>query len=89
MGGIVKNYMDDQGKAPDYINYNGAYISYYDLQYNFAKITQNHTDTQHMDFNNEYTFEKTHPSILIDLLPFAIICLIIISVIIIIKKIRR
>ncbi len=88
MGGIVKNYMDENGKAPNYIHYNGAYISYYDLQYNFAKITENHTDSNHMNFHNQYTFEKTNQSILIDLLPIIIICLIIISIIIIIKKIK-
>ena len=37
MAGIVKNYMDANGKAPDSIEYEGAHISYYDLIYNFAK----------------------------------------------------
>ena len=41
-------YMDANGKAPDSIEYNGAHISYYDLLYNFAKITQNHTDAKQL-----------------------------------------
>lgn len=48
MGGIVRNYMDANGRAPDSIEYEGAHISYYDLLYNFAKITQTHTDAKHM-----------------------------------------
>ncbi len=89
MGGLVKSYMDENGQAPNYINYDGAYISYYDLQYNFAKITENHTDSNHMEFNKEYSFDKVNDSILIDILPFIIIILIIIAIVIIIRRIRR
>lgn len=72
MAGIVKTYMDENAKAPDYINYDGAYISYYDLTYNFAKITQNHTTSSHMDFEYSYHFDKVHSSIFIDFMPFIV-----------------
>ena len=35
MAGIVRNYMDANGKAPDSIEYEGAHISYYDLLKSF------------------------------------------------------
>ena len=41
MAGIIKQYMDEHGQAPNYIEYEGARLSYYDVVYNFAKITQN------------------------------------------------
>ncbi len=63
MAGIVRNYMDANGRAPDSIEYEGAHISYYDLLYNFAKITQNHTEAKHMGFNQEYKFDKVNESI--------------------------
>lgn len=86
MGGIVKNYMDEHGEAPDYINYQGAYINYEDLEYNFAKITENHTDFRHMDFEREYSFEKVNDSILITLLPFLVIAVIILVVYLKLKR---
>lgn len=89
MGGIVKNYMDEHGQAPDYINYEGAYISYYDLQYNFAKITANHTDSTHMDFDREYHFDKVNDTILLSILPIVLIILVIIFVYKIFKKLLR
>ena len=73
MAGIVRNYMDANGRAPDYIEYEGAYISYYDLVHNFAKITENHTDAQHMDFDKEYKFEKVNDSILLHIFPIVLI----------------
>ena len=73
MGGIVKNYMDANGRAPDSIVYEGAHISYYDLVYNFAKITQNHTDAKHMNFESEYHFEKVNDSILLHVFPIILI----------------
>ncbi|MBE6494695.1 MAG: adhesin [Methanosphaera stadtmanae] len=76
MGGMTKKYMDENGKAPNYIKYEGAYISYYDLVYNFAKITENHTASEHMDFATSYHFEKVNHSILIDALPIVVIALI-------------
>ena len=72
MGKIVKNYMDENGKAPDYIFYNGAIISYYDLVYNFALITEDHTNMNNMDFDRSYDFEKYNHSILIDILPIVL-----------------
>ena len=86
MGGIVKNYMDENGQAPNYINYEGAYISYYDLQYNFAKITANHTDGSHMDFDREYHFDKVNDSILLTILPIVLIILVIMFIYMIFKR---
>ena len=39
MADIVVDYMNEHGKAPDSINYEGATIGYYDLVYNFALLT--------------------------------------------------
>lgn len=89
MGGIVKNYMDENGKAPDYINYEGAYISYYDLQYNFAKITANHTDGSHMDFDREYHFDKVNDSILLTILPIALVILVVMLIYVVFKRLFR
>ena len=86
MRGIVKNYMDENGQAPNYINYEGAYISYYDLQYNFAKITANHTDGSHMDFDREYHFDKVNDSILLTILPIVLIILVIMFIYMIFKR---
>lgn len=88
MGDIVSEYMDINGKAPDYISYNGAYISYYDLQYNFAKLTENHTDPSSMDFEREYPFEKVNDSILVNLLPILLIIIAILFIILIIKRVK-
>lgn len=89
MGGIVKNYMDENGKAPNYINYQGAYLSYDDLQYNFAKITENHTNYNQMDFEREYDFDRLNQSILVDLIPFLIVAIVILLIYLLIRQIRR
>ncbi|RAP53545.1 MAG: adhesin [Methanosphaera sp. rholeuAM270] len=89
MGSIVKTYMDENRKAPDYINYDGAIISYSDLVHNFAKITENHTDSKHMDFASEYRFEKVNSSLLIDILPFALFALVILAIYGIFKRITK
>lgn len=89
MGGIVKNFMDDNGRAPDYIEYDGAKISYYDLLYNFAKITENHTDSSHMDFAKQYHFEKVNESILLNSLPYVFAIVILILACWGLRKIRR
>lgn len=89
MGSIVKSYMDENGRAPDSIEYEGARIGYYDLLYNFAKITQNHTDAQHMDFEREYHFDKVNDSILLHVFPFVLILFILFVAYLGYKKIRR
>ena len=89
MGGIVRNYMDENGRAPDSIEYEGARISYYDLLYNFAKITANHTDKEHMNFQSEYKFEKVNDSILLDIFPFILILFILFLAYLLWKRIRR
>lgn len=89
MAGMVKNYMDENGRAPDSIEYNGAHIGYYDLLYNFAKITQNHTDAKHMGFNQEYKFEKVNDSILLHIFPFVLILFVLFLAYLGYKKIRR
>ena len=89
MGGIVKQYMDENGRAPDYIEYNGAKLSYYDLQYNFAKITENHTDNTHMDFARQYHFDKINEPIILTMFPY--ICAIIVLILACagLRRIRR
>lgn len=89
MAGIVRNYMDENGRAPDSIEYNGAHIGYYDLLHNFAKITQNHTDAKHMGFNQEYKFEKVNDSILLHIFPFVLILFVLFLAYLGYKKIRR
>ena len=89
MGGIVREYMDENGRAPDSIEYEGAHIGYYDLLYNFAKVTQNHTDAKHMGFESEYHFDKVNDSILLDLFPFILILFVLFIAYLFIKRIRR
>lgn len=89
MAGIVRNYMDENGQAPDSIEYNGAHIGYYDLLYNFAKITQNHTDAKHMGFNQEYEFEKVNDSILLHIFPFVLILFVLFLAYLAYKRFRR
>lgn len=89
MAGIVKNYMDANGKAPDSIEYEGAHISYYDLTYNFAKIVQNHTDANHMGFESEYHFDKVNDSILLHILPFVLIFVVLFLAYMLMKRIKR
>ncbi len=89
MGGIVREYMDQNGRAPDSIEYNGARIGYYDLLYNFAKITQNHTDVEHMGFESEYHFDRVNDSILLHIFPFVLILFILFIAYLLYKRIRR
>ena len=89
MAGIVKNYMDENGKAPDSIEYEGAHIGYYDLLYNFAKITQTHNDSKHMGFESEYHFDKVNDSILLHIFPFVLILFVLFLAYLLLKRIRR
>lgn len=89
MGGIVKKFMDENGRAPNYIEYEGAKISYYDLVYNFAKITENHTDSSHMTFAKQYHFDKLNEPILLTLLPYIAAIVILILACSGLKRIRR
>lgn len=89
MGTIVKEYMDENGRAPDSIEYDGATIGYYDLVYNYAKITKDHTDTSHMDFQRSYNFDKVHDSLLYTLAPFIGIGIIIVIAYFIIRWLYR
>lgn len=89
MGAIVKEHMDETGQAPNYIIYKGAVISYYDLLYNFALITENHTDMYNMDFDRSYEFNKYNESILVDIFPVILIMFGILIAYLIIRKIRN
>ncbi|WP_406534853.1 adhesin [Methanobrevibacter sp.] len=88
MAGIVKNYMDANGKAPDSIVYEGAHIGYYDLVYNFAKIVQNHTDANHMGFESEYHFDKVNDSLLLHVFPFILVLFVLLVAYLFMKRIR-
>ena len=89
MGGIVREYMDANGRAPDSIEYDGAHIGYYDLLYNFAKVTQNHTDAKHMGFESEYHFDKVNDSILLHIFQFILILFVLFIAYLFLKRIRR
>ncbi len=89
MGGIVKQFMDENGRAPNYIEYDGAKISYYDLLYNFAKITENHTDSSEMDFAKQYHFEKVNESILMTAFPYILAIGVLILACAGLRRIRR
>ena len=89
MGGIVKGFMDEHGRAPNYIEYDSAKISYYDLVYNFAKITENHTDNTHMNFEREYHFDKINEPILVAIFPYVLAIVVLILLCEGLKRIRR
>lgn len=89
MAKTTQQYMNENGRAPDYITYEGAYIGYYDLLYNFAKITQNHTTNSQMGFDRYYSFDKSNDSILINMLPVAIVGIIVLVVLYAIRSIFR
>ncbi len=89
MADIVVDYMREHGKAPDYIEYEGALIGYYDLVYNFALLCQDDTDSSHMNFEGESKFYKFHDNKLLGLLPIAVFIVLIIIIAVIIRKIRK
>ena len=80
IAGIIKSYMDENGKAPNYVQYDGAILSYHDILYNFARITENHTTSSKMDFASTYRFDKVNHSILIDSIPYIIIAVILLLI---------
>lgn len=89
MGSIVKSFMDENGRAPNYINYKGAYLAYPDVVYNFARISENHTTGSHMDFASNYRFDKVNSSILLDVLPYLVVLLVILVVCKVFNKIKN
>ena len=89
MADQVVDYMNEHGKAPDSINYNGATIGYYDLVYNFALLTQDDTSASNMNFPSEMGFHKYYSNFINDILPIGIILIAIILILVIIRKIRR
>jgi hypothetical protein len=89
MADIVVDYMNEHGKAPDSINYEGATIGYYDLVYNFALLTEDDTSASTMDFPSKMEFHKYYDSLLFTLLPIAILLVALIVVLLIIRKIIR
>ena len=52
----------------------------------FAKITANHTDGSHMDFDREYHFDKVNYIILLTILPIVLIILVIMFIYMIFKR---
>lgn len=89
MAGIVKNYMDENNRAPDYIQYDGAYIAYPDLLSTFAVITENHTDASSMDFDGSYCLEKQNHSFIIDMMPFAAVLFALVVALAILRRVLR
>ena len=89
MADIVVDYMNEHGKAPDSINYNGATIGYYDLVYNFALLTENHSSASNMAFPSEFGFHKYYDNFLMEILPIVVLFAIILGIIIIVRKILK
>ena len=87
MGSMIRSFMDENGRAPNYVNYEGAYLSYSDIVYNFARITENHTDSSEMDFAHTYRFDKVNHSILTDMIPFIVIAVILLLAYRVVKRI--
>ena len=81
--------MDDTGQAPNYVEYEGAKISYYDILYNFAKITQNHTDGSQMDLDRAYHFDKVNESLLLNIFPYVLVIIVIMLVCTGFRKLRK
>lgn len=89
MAKIVVDYMDEHGQAPNSIDYNGAEISYNDLLYNFALLSQNTTDQSHMNLPTSQDFVKSNDSIIAQIIPLIIALVIIIPLATIIIKRRK
>lgn len=89
MADQVVDYMNEHGKAPDSINYEGATIGYYDLVYNFALLTEDDTSASTMNFPSEMGFHKYYSNLLFDLLPIGIIIIAIIAILVVIRKIIK
>lgn len=86
---IVVDYMNENGRPPNHIQYEGASIGYNDLVYNFALITENQTDANHMNFPNKIEFKKQDSSIIKDVLYYGIIAIIVITIIGVIKSLMN
>ena len=78
MADIVVDYMNEHGKAPDSINYEGATIGYYDLVYNFALLTEDDTSAS-----------KYYSDLLYEILPIGMIIVAIILILLIVRSIIR
>lgn len=89
MADLVVDYMNEHGKAPDSINYEGATIGYYDLVYNFALLTQDDTSASTMNFPAKMGFEKYYSNLFYDILPIGIIVIGIIIILLAIRKILK
>ena len=89
MADQVVDYMNENGKAPDSINYEGATIGYYDLVYNFALLTEDDTSASNMNFPSEMEFNKYYSNFLFDILPIGIIIIGIIIILLVIRKIIK
>ena len=54
-----------------------------------AKITQTHTDAEHMGFDSEYKFEKVNDSILLQLFPYILILFVLFLAYLAYRRLRR
>lgn len=89
MADMVVDYMNEHGKAPDSINYEGATIGYYDLVYNFALLTEDDTSASTMNFPSDMAFHKYYSDLLFELLPIGMIIVAIILILLIVRSIIR
>ncbi len=86
MSDIVVDYMDENGRAPNYINYDGARIGYYDLVYNFALLTEDQTSSSKMVLPQEADFHKYYDNTNATLVTIGIVILIIIVGVILVRN---
>ena len=89
MADQVVDYMNEHGKAPDSINYEGANIGYYDLVYNFALLTEDDTSASNMNFPSKMAFNRYYSNFLFDILPLGILIVGIIVLIIVVRSIMK
>lgn len=89
MAGIITDYMKQHNQAPDYITYKGAIISYYDLTYNFARLTQNKRTSADAVLPPNFEFHKYYDNILLNTLPIILIIGIFYIIFRIYKKIKK
>jgi hypothetical protein len=86
MADIVVDYMDKNGQAPNYIDYQGARIGYYDLVYNFALLTEGQTSSSNMVLPQEADFHKYYDNTMVSLVTIGIIIIIIIVGVILVRN---
>ena len=82
----VVDYMDKNGKAPNYIEYDGAKIGYNDLLYNFAILTDDDQNAGTMNLPKSSEFKSFND---MDIVYTAIPIFVVIAIILLFIGFRR